>query len=37
MKLTYAENKIIGVNEYDGDKQDSNTARENMTKNQSFG
>jgi len=28
----YTENKIIGVKEYDGDEQDSNTSRENMTK-----
>jgi hypothetical protein len=33
----YAENKLIGVKECDGDKQDSNTARENVTKNQCFG
>jgi len=33
----YTENKIIGVKEYDGDKQESDTACENVTKNQSFG
>jgi hypothetical protein len=28
----YTENKIIGVKEYDDDKQESDTARENVTK-----
>ena len=32
----YTENKIIGVKEYDGDEQDSDTARENVTKKSKF-